>query len=51
MKITAFVDTADVSEVCTDSIIIALMEATHASETSVYFNDNTQRHIQENFNL
>jgi hypothetical protein len=42
----------DVSEVCTASIIIALMiEVVHTTETSVSFNVATQRYIPKDFKL
>jgi hypothetical protein len=40
-----------VSEVGTDSIIRAMMEAAQTSETSIYFNETTQRCIPEGCHL
>jgi hypothetical protein len=41
----------DVSEVCATSIIRAMMEAVHISETSVNFNVITLRYIPEDSTL
>jgi hypothetical protein len=50
MKMTIFLDTA----VCSLSIIKAIalmMETVHTSETSVYFNETTQRSIPDSCHL
>jgi hypothetical protein len=40
-----------VSELRTSSIIMAMMEAVRTPETSVHFDETTQRYIPEDFNL
>jgi hypothetical protein len=59
MKFRAFWDVApcshiewaDVSEVLTASIIRAMMEAVHTSETSVHSDETTRRYIPEGSKL